>query len=168
MGTGLSFQGLREVVGRLRGRGGDLKIGRGLPEGSKATKRETAREGWHLRKRHGDSAATGGSRELLRLARMTGALMGVEVTEGLGTEAPRQDGSCVGSHLLPPPLADSGNQACLLQLDHLLGHGGLGRGSRALLGQHWTLLVSPQALGASFTLSGCFDGAALDIGLSGK
>ena len=45
MGTGLSFQGLREVVERLRVRGGDLRIGRGLPEGSKATKRETAREG---------------------------------------------------------------------------------------------------------------------------
>ena len=34
MGTGLSFQGLREVVGRLRVRDGDLRIGRGLPEGN--------------------------------------------------------------------------------------------------------------------------------------
>lgn len=29
MGTGLSFQGLREVVGRLRGRGGDLEDWKG-------------------------------------------------------------------------------------------------------------------------------------------
>ena len=34
MGTGLRFQGLREVVGRLRVRDGDLRIGRGLPEGN--------------------------------------------------------------------------------------------------------------------------------------
>lgn len=59
MGTGLSFQGLREVVGRLRVRDGDLRIGRGLPEGNKVSKRERVREGWHLRKRHGDSVVTG-------------------------------------------------------------------------------------------------------------
>ena len=58
MGTGLSFQGLREVVGRLRVRDGDLRIGGGLPEGNMVSKREIAREGWHLRKRHGDSVVT--------------------------------------------------------------------------------------------------------------
>lgn len=81
---------------------------------------------------------------------MTGAPTGVEVTEYLETEAPRQGGSFVGSHLHPPPLADSDNQACLLQLDYLLGYGGLGRGSRALLGQHWTPLVSPPDLRGLF------------------
>ena len=81
---------------------------------------------------------------------MTGAPTGVEVTEDLGTEAPRQGGSLVGSHLHPPPLADSDNQACLLQLDHLLSYGGLGRGSRALLGQHWTPQVSPPDLRGLF------------------
>lgn len=71
---------------------------------------------------------------------------GVEVTENLGPEAPRQGGSSVGSHLHPPRLADSDDQACLLQFHHLLGYGRLGRGSRALLGQHWTPFVSPPDL----------------------
>ena len=46
--TGLSSQGLREESR-------DLRIGRGLPEGDRVSRRERLREGWHLRDRHGDS-----------------------------------------------------------------------------------------------------------------